>query len=296
MKLLELQNLIKEEVERQTGKKVEVYHISPESDIHKFSGQYSPKFGKRGLFITPSYRSIANSWAAYTSGKNRFSHYKTTEERDKRDYKSYKNLTLYTLEIPEEILKKSEKEHWERYEEIKKAHPEKNLLGSWGWDAEVFIPEEYMPYLRIMKRETKGNREFKIRQHRTNQKTSNDVRYSYDADGKLEKKVTHYPANSVLKNINLILAGKDEGLKLLSLEQLEDVIDALEQFIEKIGEKLSEPEKEIKTFRRNSNIDQIVRRARLARITQEQRTIDQEQFVQAKKKLEVAKEVFRERR
>jgi len=58
-----------------------VYHISPEANIQRFRGTYSPKFGERGIFVGPK-MAVFRSWASYVAGK-------------KGEGQRYKNLTLY---------------------------------------------------------------------------------------------------------------------------------------------------------------------------------------------------------
>jgi hypothetical protein len=129
-------------------KPIQVYHISPDANINVFRGMHSAKHGDSGVFVTPSKLSIYRSWAAYVKGRKSKNHPKMDGE--------YKELTLYTLTIPEWALAEAMARHNEKLERaIEEAGEDKSeVFAAWGWDVEVFIPKDLLPQLRITGRKT----------------------------------------------------------------------------------------------------------------------------------------------
>ena len=120
-----------------TGKMRTVYHVSPEN-FDAPQGRYSSKHKAIGIFVATKIKSILGSWAAFTQNKQGG---------------RYKKLTLYEFEIPESLYQRAKARHqkladlaWERLGI--------NAYGGWGWDEEVFITEDIIPFLRIVGEKT----------------------------------------------------------------------------------------------------------------------------------------------
>lgn len=130
-----------------------LYHVSPEN-IQQLMPRYSPKFGTKGIFVTPSIHSIYHSWAGWATQKS-----KSPKFSGRSTYRTpqgeFQSLTLYTLSLPMEDYLEAEKRHLARWESCDTASP-----GCWGWDVEVFIPQDLMKNLKIVGRKTKLARSF----------------------------------------------------------------------------------------------------------------------------------------
>jgi len=137
---------------REAGRKVKVYHVSPDSDIQVLRGQSSKKFKDRGLFVSPTKKAVFDSWAGYVSGKKHQKH--PNRPRD-----TYESITLYTLEMGIEDLLKAQAYYDKTldkvYERAKREGREPwELMGSWGWDTEIFISDYILDRVRIVGRKT----------------------------------------------------------------------------------------------------------------------------------------------
>lgn len=111
--------------------KVHVYHVSPKSDIYNLkptgfhSGQQSISLRQAGIYVAPKF-SDAVAWAAsYVAYK---------KSKEKHQDLVYKNLTIYEIEIPKDILQKAWKND--------------------SWEPEYFISKEHMSQMRIVKSKT----------------------------------------------------------------------------------------------------------------------------------------------
>lgn len=101
-----IRNLVLE-ILKSDKSEIVVYHASPELDLKRISPRYSPKFGKRGIFITNSKQSIWNSWAGWAMSK---------PKRDKRGRTNemYDRIAVYTIRIPKELFDESDRQHNEK--------------------------------------------------------------------------------------------------------------------------------------------------------------------------------------
>lgn len=125
------------------------YHVSPEASITKFQGRYSPKFKTKGLFVSPKFSSIADSWASYVSGKK----HPRSEKNQSNDW--YKNVTVYKLQIPKSVIKICQDLYSQRYREARaRVKDPMSIVGAWGWDLELFIPSEYLNSVQIIGHQT----------------------------------------------------------------------------------------------------------------------------------------------
>lgn len=126
---------------REAGRKLTFWHVSPEANTVRFLGRYSPKFGQKGLFVAPRFRDIKNDWSEYVGWR--------------KGGEPYSQLTVYELEVPEEVAQEARAEHDSR---AQRAREESggggNYVGAWGWGSELFIPEEFLPSVRIVGRKT----------------------------------------------------------------------------------------------------------------------------------------------
>ena len=214
-------------------KPVYVYHISDNANLSfpLTSGVYSQKFGKNGLFVAPL-RAIRNSWASWSAKKGR-STAGSTKEKERREEQLFNNLTLYKLKLPKWVFDKAEAEHKSKAEQGMKDNPD-SALGAWGWDAETFIPEEMLDHIKLAGKQTNDVGKFlkgkgEDIKHRKGQKTSYESQYELDNAGKLIKSVTRYDAEPA--SLDSILNSRDESIKLLNKQEIENVINKLEYFL-----------------------------------------------------------------
>lgn len=63
-------------------------------------------------------------------------------DRTDRTSERFDKIALYTCYVSREILKEANARHWARAKETGGGY------GSWGWDVEVFLPEDLVPYLK----------------------------------------------------------------------------------------------------------------------------------------------------
>lgn len=215
-------------------KPVYVYHISDNANLSfpLTSGVYSQKFGKHGLFVAPL-RAIRNSWASWSANKGRSTADHSTKEKERREEQLFNNLTLYKLELPKWAFDKAEAEHKAKAEQGMKDNPD-SALGAWGWDAETFIPEEMLDHIKLAGKQTNDVGKFlkgkgEDIKHRKGQKTSYESQYELDNAGKLIKSVTRYDAEPA--SLDSILNSRDESIKLLNKQEIENVINKLEYFL-----------------------------------------------------------------
>jgi hypothetical protein len=131
--------------------KTYVYHVSPDSNITNLRptghhrGQQSVKMGMGGVYVAPRFRD-AISWAlSYVIGKKYYTQRpnQRLKEREKggghhgeKGPTNYKNITIYKIEVPKNLLNK--KEVW----------------GSSFWEPEYFIPEKLMGEMKIIESKT----------------------------------------------------------------------------------------------------------------------------------------------
>lgn len=150
-----------------------LYHLSPErfdqfSTTHMgdlFRGT-SKRVGEKGIYLAPSFRD-ALKWVPTISGvkgsrsRNQSKKQQRVNQEFKKDEREspipypprnqsrYKTLFLYKVEVPRNILERI-KEHNRDWNN--KAGEDDSLsfgyIGS--WDPEIFVPEEYVPYLNIV--------------------------------------------------------------------------------------------------------------------------------------------------
>lgn len=134
--------------EKIAGKYVKVFHASPEADITLFRGTHSQKFNMRGLFVSPTFKSIKQDWAGYVFNKR-----SRSDPHHPYKHDPYDNLTVYTLAVPRGVYESSRRVHQEKAQEAWDRNGI-DSLGAWGWGAETFIPAEYLDQIRIIGRTT----------------------------------------------------------------------------------------------------------------------------------------------
>lgn len=127
--------------------KVRVYHVSPKSDIHHLkptgyhSGQQSVAMRQEGIYVAPKFSDAvawSTSYILYKKGNTQKPNERLKEKGQGGGNHTkdliYKNLTIYEIEIPKDLLKR--------------------VWKSGFWEAEYFIPKEYMNQMRIIKSQT----------------------------------------------------------------------------------------------------------------------------------------------
>jgi len=133
---------------KENKKYVSVYHVSPRSDMFKLRPTGHGKGvrsligkGQPGLFVAPKFRD-AVAWAvSYVSGKKSETQRPNERLREKgggyhgeKGPKLYKNLTIYEIKVPKEVLVNSYYTGW--------------------WEPEYFITAENLDKMRIIKSKT----------------------------------------------------------------------------------------------------------------------------------------------
>jgi hypothetical protein len=125
------------------GRPICFFHVSPDGDIGKMRGRWHARFQERGIFVSPTYRSIVLDWFQHAAGKKRGARYKV--------------LTVYRLTIPKPIVEACIR----RYE--RSAHgflyEGPVLHGFRDWGDELWIPEQHLRHVRISGRKTISCRE-----------------------------------------------------------------------------------------------------------------------------------------
>lgn len=126
---------------------VSVYHVSPRSDMVKLRPvsykkgvrSYIGK-GKPGIFVAPRFKD-AVAWAtSYVSGKKHDTQQTTERLKEKGGgrhslkFKGYRDLTVYQIKMPKEVLNRSVFTDW--------------------WEREYFITAEDMQFMNIVKSKT----------------------------------------------------------------------------------------------------------------------------------------------
>jgi hypothetical protein len=281
-------------------KPVYVYHISDNANLRfpLTSGVYSPKFEQNGLFVAPL-SAIKNSWAHWAAGKSRFASSHGDKEAGKRENQRYKNLTLYKLELPKWVLDKAEAEHEAKAEESSKANPN-SALGAWGWDLETFIPEELFKHVKLARKQTGDLGEFLTKRgeaykHRKGQKIEREVQYSVGPENKLVKNVIEYGKEPT--SLETILKSRDESIKLLNKQELENVVSKLEYFfspewIEDTVKRYKRRAKVWQTSNREKEYDPYYKEMRLKR-EQEAEKERSENKENAERKLSIARNLLK---
>ena len=172
-----------------------LWHVSPDR-LSRLSPRSSFR-GNPGLYLSPSYKSAIRDWAPYVKGKKHKSHQldiqfktlideyydidrskemtpeeeqylqdleakidKLRESRDSDDHQrtmeqGYKTLYVHKISCPRDIYKKS-------VELFMEAEKESNFSnwGFWAWGEQVFIPEQYLSALKVIKVETLTEKEY----------------------------------------------------------------------------------------------------------------------------------------
>src|SRR5215467_5359209 len=129
--------LIASRTERR-GRQVDFFHISPHGDIGEMRGRWHHRFGEKGLFVSPTYRSIVLDWFGHVASKKKGSRYKF--------------LTVYRLSVPQGVVDICLK----RYEQSPHGflYQGPRLHGFRDWGDELWIPEEHLGQVRIKGRKT----------------------------------------------------------------------------------------------------------------------------------------------
>lgn len=157
------------------SKKTFVYHVSPDSNIgllratgsHK--GQQSVKMGMGGIYVAPRFKD-AIAWAtSYIMGKKYDTQKPTERVKEKgrgrhgeKGPNSYKELTIYKIEISKDLLSK------------------KGVWGNNWWEPEYFIPGEYLDEMKIIESKTYSRDEIITIQNRSEQKRTEISGNSYN--------------------------------------------------------------------------------------------------------------------
>jgi hypothetical protein len=122
------------------SRRVTVWHVSPIENIYKLkptgrnSGTQAVKQGQAGIYVAPSFRDCVKWWVSYVAGTKTKKLRKIggypRGDNDKQFSYEYDEANIYEIEIPKNILDKC----WY----------------SNDWEKEFFVPEEYIPQLRIV--------------------------------------------------------------------------------------------------------------------------------------------------
>jgi len=103
-----------------------VYHASPESGLYvirphgKRKGTHSRKQPSAGIYVAPSFKDAVNWSASYVVWK----------KRSGGNLGSYREITIYKLRVPKEVIGRSWSEDW--------------------WEKEYFIVEDDLPTVEII--------------------------------------------------------------------------------------------------------------------------------------------------
>lgn len=140
------------------GKYKIYYHVSTEGNLNLSRlGAFSKKHDARGMFVTPSFESIINSWFEWVlNSKGRTKDKQVSSEKyDLRDPgQAHKTYYIYSIAVPKELALSLE----DRFN--KKAEEKGGGLGAYGWDLEMFIPNEYFNQLKIIKKKKYSYNDF----------------------------------------------------------------------------------------------------------------------------------------
>jgi hypothetical protein len=123
---------------------VVLYHASPQRSLTQLRARYSPKFGRKGVFVSKSMESMWNSWISWALSR--------PQEKTGRADDKFEEVTLYTLRMPRSAFEEAEKLHFGTMSTTSGGGVE--AIGAWGWDVETFIPEELVPELTITSKKT----------------------------------------------------------------------------------------------------------------------------------------------
>lgn len=130
-----------EEFDFNTGRTSTVFHVSPNPNIFKLRATGSNKghqvedMHEPGLYVAPTYKdalSWAASYVAFKKGRK-------SKHRTLHNKMHYQKLTIYSIEIPTALKDK--------------------LWFNNMWEKEYFIPEKYLPLLKITGRTTLNTNE-----------------------------------------------------------------------------------------------------------------------------------------
>ncbi len=136
------------------------YHVSPER-FDVIRPRYSRKFKSEGLFLSPNKRAIIESWGQYVLEKrNRARRLKResliqengerrkTLNPDPQESEGFQTLYMYAIQIPHRVEKIVQDLYKGKQSEAIESDGI-SAYGAWGWDAEVFVPTEYISDLKI---------------------------------------------------------------------------------------------------------------------------------------------------
>ena len=174
---------------------IPLWHVSPDR-LSRLSPRSSFR-GQPGLYLSPSYKSAIRDWAPYVKGKKNKSHQldiqfralldefydidsnkemspeeeqhfqeleakiaKLRESRDSDEHQrnqtqGYKTLYVHKISCPRDVYKKSLAAFMAVGEESDFAD-----MGFWAWGEQVFILEQYLPSLKVIKIETLSEKEY----------------------------------------------------------------------------------------------------------------------------------------
>lgn len=126
-----------------SGRRAELFHISPHAHIQQMRGRWHWKFQGKGLFVAPSYGAIVGDWFGFVASK------KIPEGSRGREYKF---LTVYRLSVPQPVVDACMK----RYEQSPHGFLYQGRVrnGFRDWGDELWIPEEYLGQVIILGRTT----------------------------------------------------------------------------------------------------------------------------------------------
>lgn len=128
-----------------------VYHISPESDLKRLRatgshvGVQARNQKMAGVYVAPDFKSAIAWGSSFVGHKKGDLQNKKRNDRLKEkgggfhsdeNAMTYKNLTIYKIQIPSALLKQSD------------------IWSSRSWEPEYFIPEKYLDQLKIVNKKT----------------------------------------------------------------------------------------------------------------------------------------------
>lgn len=191
--------ILKDKRPKESNQYVYLYHVSP----NKLS-RFSPKsdfYGYKGIYVSPSYRSIINDWMAYVKNKKHLNHpleqklieihhkMQMLDDKDEKYQEKLKMLMKERDDIKDDSIKNVQEIQYktvyihkircpiEVYNEIvnifrdvaKKSYDIEGDVnfGFWGWGDQLFVPDYLLNQLEIVSVETIGKNEYneKCKQH-----------------------------------------------------------------------------------------------------------------------------------
>lgn len=117
------------------------YHISPEN-FNRFSPKYSSIFKCKGVFVSPTFKSIIFDWAMYVFYKK--------DRKNVFRKKHYSHLYIYTILLDKETIE--EIKYFYDFVFHSDEWSTNKIYGFWFWGEQLFIPEDLISRIRIIKK------------------------------------------------------------------------------------------------------------------------------------------------